>query len=505
MSELGVVLSAIVVIGIVGLGVVAAVEAVTAALGGRAMVGALRRRRAMHDESVLASPLTPPIALIVARPGPDAVDRIRALFSLRYPELEVLVVDTRGSGTAKRLGEAFDLVSVPIVVPKLVPVGVTVSTSVVARDSSRLLVVEVEGDADIADLLNVGANLVRSRLVCALHADLVLSDDALLRLARPFMDDPRHTVASVAAARPLSGSTVHHGRVVATAWPPTWLTRMSEVDHLRSVVLEATLPSPRALLRTGGLLLMRRDHVLELGGFRSGWGSPDADLFRRVVHARLLDSPHSTSVAISTPICWRVGPETASELAALSRAEGLATAQLIDRDAIQGHRRLLPRLGVAVRTRAFLVPLLQLVAGLAAVIGLAIGQVSLALVILLAVVAVLLPATLSLATLAVEELTFSREGRFVDLGAMVVAALVEPIGVRQTVAWWRLQGILSARGEADTPVAEAAPPAPAPAPKAAPAEPAAPPVEAADRQEAPAPARPIRRRRSASRRRRTGR
>jgi hypothetical protein len=304
----------------------------------------------------------------------------------------------------------------------------------------------------------------------------------------------------VAAARPLSGCTVHHGRVVATAWPPTWLTRMAEVDHLRSVVLEATLPSPRALLRTGGLLLMRRDHVLELGGFRSGWGSPDADLFRRVVHARLLDSPHSTSVAVSTPVCWRVGPETASELAAVGRAEGLATAQLIDRDAIHGQRRLLPRLGVAVRTRAFLVPTLQVVAGLAAIVGLLLGQVSPALVVLLVVMALLLPATLSLATLAVEELTFSREGRFPDLLAMVVAALVEPVGVRQTTAWWRLQGILAAGDEDEEPAPPEVEPAAEPAAVAAAAEAAEGP-----RQDAPTPARPIRRRRSVPRRRRTGR
>jgi hypothetical protein len=47
----------------------------------------------------------------------------------------------------------------------------------------------------------------------------------------------------------------------------------------------------------------------------------------------------------------------------------------------------------------------------------------------------------SLSALTVEEFSFRRYSRWRDLGAAVLAAVVENIGYRQLHSWWRLQGL----------------------------------------------------------------
>ena len=50
----------------------------------------------------------------------------------------------------------------------------------------------------------------------------------------------------------------------------------------------------------------------------------------------------------------------------------------------------------------------------------------------------------SLIALVVEEYSFHRYGRWGDLGAAVVASVLENAGYRQLTAWWRIQGAWSA-------------------------------------------------------------
>ena len=64
--------------------------------------------------------------------------------------------------------------------------------------------------------------------------------------------------------------------------------------------------------------------------------------------------------------------------------------------------------------------------------------------------AIVLGGALSLAAVALEELSFRRYPRFSDLVHLFLLALVENFGYRQLSAWWRLKGTISAiRGVQD--------------------------------------------------------
>ena len=46
----------------------------------------------------------------------------------------------------------------------------------------------------------------------------------------------------------------------------------------------------------------------------------------------------------------------------------------------------------------------------------------------------------SLVAMAIEELTFHKYRRWRDLGAILMASVLENVGYRQATAWWRLEG-----------------------------------------------------------------
>ena len=69
-----------------------------------------------------------------------------------------------------------------------------------------------------ADALNAAINHARNPLVCALDADTLLEEDALVRIARPFLEDQR-TIAAGGIIRIVNGSDVRGGVVTETHFP----------------------------------------------------------------------------------------------------------------------------------------------------------------------------------------------------------------------------------------------------------------------------------------------
>ena len=415
--------------------------------------GHLRRAPfAGHDDD-FASPLTPPVSLIVPAYNEEAgiEEAVRAMLALRYPHFEVVVVDDGSTDrTFEILSEAFDLVEVPKVVADDVPTVGAILSVHASRAGDPLLVVRKVGAGRKTDALNVGINVAANPLVCMVDADSLLEEEALLRVAKPFVDDPLRTVATGGVIRPANGSSVYRGRVVDSHLPRAWLPRIQVVEYLR-----AFLVGRSGWSRFGGLLvisgafgLFRRDLLVEVGGYDLDTIGEDAELIARLHRHLRRQRRDYRIVFVSEPVCWTEVPATLGALANQRRRWSRGMAELI-----WTHRRMMlnpryGRIGMVVLPYQLvfevLGPVLE-VAGLLSIgLGVAVGLVDVGFALLFAAVALGYGLLLSLAALTVEEFSFHRYRRWRDLGGGLVAAVAENFGYRQLHAWWRLQGLVAA-------------------------------------------------------------
>ena len=163
----------------------------------RSLVKHLRARGHAPDDEVFTSPVTPPVSVLVPAydEGPTIVESVRSLLSLRYPQHEVIVVnDGSTDDTLERLDAEFDLVPVRKALRVLLPTA-PIRGAYVSRRHRNLWVVDKENGGK-SDALNAAVNASRYPYVCAIDADAILEEDALLRVARPIIEEPEVVVAT---------------------------------------------------------------------------------------------------------------------------------------------------------------------------------------------------------------------------------------------------------------------------------------------------------------------
>ncbi len=414
---------------------------------------AVRRPHDVGHDDVFANPLTPPISVVVPAFNEErcVVESVRAMLGLRYPQFEVVVVDDGSTDdTFESLRAEFSLVEVSGEVDEDIETIGEVHSMHVPADGTSLVVVRKSNAGTRADAVNVGLNAARHPLVCCVDADSILERDALLRVAKPFVDDPERVIATGGAIRAINGSSVYRGQISTIRQPGSWLERIQIVEYLRAFLLGRTGWSKFGglLIISGAFGLYRRDRLVEVGGFDPASLGEDADALV-ALHRRERDLGRDYRVVfLPDPVCWTEVPSTAAVLARQrSRwSHGLAQVLWKQRGMIGNPRY--GRVGV-VSLPYYLVfellgPVIELVGIAAVVAGLALGVVNTEFALLFVLVAFLYGTFVSIAALLVEEVSYCKYARWSDLGAGFAAAVLEHVGFRQLHAWWRLKGLVNA-------------------------------------------------------------
>jgi cellulose synthase/poly-beta-1,6-N-acetylglucosamine synthase-like glycosyltransferase len=404
-------------------------------------------------DDIFSNPLTPPVSVVVPARNEAAgiVESVRALLALRYPELEIIVVDDGSTdATFAVLHDAFGLATATRAFRDDVPTRGLVRSVYAPIDGSLLTVIRKEGVGRRSDAANVGLNAARHPLVCFIDADAILDEEALLRVVKPFVDDPARVVASGGSIRAANGCAVDRGRMVDARMPRRWLERIQVVEYLRSFLLgRAGWSRLRGLLIISGAFgLFRRDVLVEIGGFDLACVGEDAELVTHL-HRHLREARREYEIVfVAEPVCWTEVPSTRQSLASQRRrwSSGLY-------EVVRTHRRMIAnprygRIGLVVLPYFVVFEMLGAVVELLGVgavgLGLALGLVDVGFALLFGAVAIGYALLLSHLAMAVEEFSYRRYHRWLDLGTGVVAALLENVGYRQLHAWWRIQGLVHA-------------------------------------------------------------
>jgi cellulose synthase/poly-beta-1,6-N-acetylglucosamine synthase-like glycosyltransferase len=425
------------------------------------LAGILRYRRMVafvRFGEIFRMPIVKPISVIVPafNEGQGIIDSVRSFLSLRYPVFEVIVVnDGSTDETLARLIEAFDLKLWRAVYRKSLP-SAPVRGIYRSAVQPKLVVVDKVNGAGKADAMNAGLNVSRYPLFCAVDADSILESDALLKVVRPFIEDPERTISAGGIIRLSNGCAVREGQVVRVGIPRNWIARFQILEYLRAflggrlgmAMLRSTL------IISGAFGIFRKDIAIACGGYRAASITEDMDLVVRMQKLMHEKKRPFRIQFIPDPICWTEAPES---LRVLARQRGRWHRGLIQ--TLVEYRRMLfhPRYGAAGLFAMPFYALFELTGPFIECLGYALfashvllGQVNYPFAVVFFFVAVFYGTFVSLLSILLEELSEHRYPRLRDILILTISGVAENLFYRQylsVVRAWSLIDYLRGKNQ----------------------------------------------------------
>ena len=391
----------------------------------------------------------PPATLIVPAYNEEKTcpEAIRSLLQLDYPEYDVLVVndgstddtfDVLASTYALRAASRFPTSEI-----ETAPVhGIHQSAT-----HPNLWVLDKDNGGR-SDAINAGINYCQTPLFCAVDADGLLEQSALLRVVRPFLEDER-TVASGGIIRIVNGCTVEDGRVEDVRLPNGWLGRFQVVEYLRSFLAgRVGWDALRIMfLVSGAFGMFRRDVVAQLGGLDPDSIGEDLELTVRLHrHCREQGRPYRVAF-VPDPVAWTEAPSTLSSLGNQRDRwqRGLMDTMMLHRDMLFNPRY--GRIGMVAYPYFFFLemlgPVVELTGYIVFTLLFAFGMVQLPVALAFLLISVVVGTILSVLSVGLEEISFRRYDRFTDFLRLLGLALIENVGYRQLQTYYRCRGMWS--------------------------------------------------------------
>jgi len=416
------------------------------------LAGILRYRRMVtfvRFGEIFRMPIVKPISVIVPTYNEElgVIESVRSLLSLRYPVFEVIVVnDGSTDATLARLIEAFDLRPSRSVFRRSLQTKPVRGIYRSAVQPKLIVVDKVNGKK--ADAMNAGLNVSRYPLFCAVDGDSVLENDALLKVVRPFLEDPVRTIGAGGIIRLSNGCDVREGQVARIGIPKNWIVRFQILEYLRAFLggrLGMSMMRS-TLIISGAFGIFRKDIAMACGGYRTTSITEDLDLclrMQKLMHEQ--KRPYRIHF-IPDPICWTEAPES---LRVLARQRSRWHRGLIE--TLVRFRRMFfnPRYGVAGMFAMPFYAVFEMAGPFIEVLGyglfvshIILGQVDYPFAVTFFFVAVFYGTFISLLAILLEELSEHRYPRPRDILTLTVAGVLENLFYRQYLAVIRVLGFL---------------------------------------------------------------
>ena len=413
----------------------------------RALRSYKRRLKTVNIDALVDAASAPAITLIAPGYNEEAtcVASVRSLLDLNYHEYEVLFVnDGSKDATLARMTEAYALEPVPRVALAALATA-RVRGTYRSRRFPNLWVIDKENGGK-ADALNAGIAYCRTPLFGAMDADSLLERDALMRAARPFLED-RTTIATGGNIRIVNGCVVEDDVVTEVRLPGNPLAQLQVLEYLRAFLagrvgwnnLHATL------IISGAFGVFRHDVVVAAGGYAHGSMGEDIELILRL-HRYCTDHAIPYRIwYVPDPVAWTQCPE---DLRSLGRQRVRWQRGLSE--SVMAHRSMLFRpkygmVGMVSLPFAFFLemlgPAIEVLGYVGFAVALVLGKVSATFAFAFLLVAFALGAMLSMAAIALEERMFYRYRRKRDLARLMAMALGEVFWYRPLNSWWRIRGL----------------------------------------------------------------
>ncbi len=408
----------------------------------------LKRLRYGSYDLLFRDPRTPSLSVLMPahNEARTIATSVRGVLNLNYPNFEVIVVNDGSSDeTLEVLKSEFRLVEAPRSMEAGIPAS-RIRASYRSLTVPNLLVIDKENGGK-ADALNAGINASRTPYFCAVDADVILEEDALLRVMRPVLEDPESVVAVGGIVRVANGCEVAHARVLTPRLPARLLPLFQVVEYLR-----AFLGGRTGFSRINGLLIISgafgvfsKKWAAAVGGYRTDTVGEDMELVC-AMHELLREMRVDYRIVfIADPVCWTEVPASLRVLSSQRRRWQRGLLETLWR-----HRGMLlkPRYGIlAFFSYPFFLlfeglgPLIEGLGYASVVLSWALGRLDAAYGMAFLTLALLMGMLLNLCSLLLEEYAFRRYPRWLDIARLVACGVIENVGYHQLTLWLRCLGV----------------------------------------------------------------
>jgi poly-beta-1,6-N-acetyl-D-glucosamine synthase len=420
-----------------------------------AIVSVLEMRKYMHKnyfvdyKYILSSPFAPGISLVAPayNEGLTIIENVKSLMSIMYNNYDVIIInDGSKDDTLAKMIEAFLLVKVPFDLQSTVttkPVrGIYKSTN---RAFKKLTVVDKENGGK-ADALNVGLNISRQELVACIDVDCIIEPDALLKMVKPFLEDPKRVIASGGVVRIANSCVVEEGRLIEIRLPDKFIPRVQVLEYMRAFLLGRMAWSKLngLMLISGAFGLFKRDVALKAGGYNHNTVGEDMELVVRMRRYMYDNKVDHQVVYIPDPLCWTEAPSTYQVLGRQRNRWARGTIETLKIHRKMFFNKKYGLLGMVSYPfwyfYEWLSPFVEAI-GLAFFFILALfGWVNWQFFLCLLAAVYTFAMLISSLALLSEEMSYFKYTNKRDILKMILVAMVEPIWFHPRVVWWSLKG-----------------------------------------------------------------
>ncbi len=411
--------------------------------------GVLSLRRYAHDAAVssnyslLRSALTKPISVLVPAYNEERniIETVTSLLLLHYPRFEVIIINDGSSDeTLQRLIDHFGLVERHKVYRRKLNSS-RVRAIYESPKNPELVVIDKENGGK-SDALNCGINVSSFPFFCVIDADTVLEEDSLLKMVRPFLDQPESMVAVGGIVRVANNCTVERGHVIDIRLPHSLIELIQVLEYLQAFLSSriAFSSANAVLLVSGAFGLFRKDVVIDVGGYKRTIGE-DMELVVRMQRLMLKARKPCQMVFVPDPVCWTEVPRDWRSLSSQRRRwqKGLIDSIHFNSEMLFNPR--FGRLGLLAMPYylifEMLGPILELFGYATMVLFLMAGVLSWQWAGLFFLVSIGFGVLISSGAILLEELSFHRYPRPRQVLALLLGALLYNLGYRQINALWR--------------------------------------------------------------------
>jgi cellulose synthase/poly-beta-1,6-N-acetylglucosamine synthase-like glycosyltransferase len=410
----------------------------------------LKENAFINYKIILSSDLAPHLSIIAPayNEGMNIKENLHSLLSLNYTNYEVVVInDGSKDDLMEVLIDSYDLEEIKLGFDERIKTQPVKAIYKSKNPAFNKLVVVDKHNGGKADALNVGINVSTKPYIICIDADCVLHKDALLILAKPFLEkSDEHIIATGGVIRIANSCVIEGGSIIKINVPNNVLARVQVVEYLRAFLLGRMAWSKLdgLLIISGAFGMFEKEIAILAGGYNHKTVGEDMELVIRM-RRYMIESNQKYSVTfIPNPLCWTEAPESFKILGKQRSRWTRGTMETL-----WSHRKMFfnPRYKILGLLSVpywfffeYLAPLIEFVGLITTLIFAILGILSWQFALLFFLFVYTFAVMFSILTLLSEEYSYHQYPKVSDFKKLLGAALVEPFYFHIFVVYAALKG-----------------------------------------------------------------